>query len=218
MSLLGKLKDLVIVNEAADQHEQPDRATAAAQPAVPSAEIPATTSGPALSGTPAESANLEKQIDGEIRGNPAFAPFATFIRMSENMKNKVPDEAQRYQAVQAATESTLETLLAAVNSRSDVLKREATNFNSSLVRTTEAEIASLTGQEKQLEQQIAALSAQISTLSARKEELSRQAITHKSNLDKLRIDFDAACEAVDRRYRDYAAKLQNYLGATRNGQ
>lgn len=214
MSLLGKLKDLVIVSESADPDE-PGNAIAAAQTAALSSAAPATTSGSVVSGTP-EGADFEKQIDGEIQSNPVFAPFATFIRMSENMKSKVPDEAQRYQAVQAATESSLETLLAAVNSRSGVLKSQADNFDSSLVDTTEAEIASLTGQEKQLEQQIATLSAQISTLSAQKEDLSRQAITRKSNLDKLKIDFDAACEAVDRRYRDYAAKLQNYLGATRN--
>lgn len=222
MSLLGKLKDLVIVDESADQRAAADASTDRAAPAipdpVPSNVSPATQPGAAACADQPGSPDLEKQIDGVIQGAPAFAPFKAFIRMADNMKGKVPDEAQRYQAVQAATETSLDTLLAALDSHAKVLDSEAANFKASVVVKTEADIASLAAQEKKLTQQIATLSAQLSTLSAQKDDLSRQVIARKSGLDKLKIDFDAARATLGQRYGDYAAKLNNYLGASGNGQ
>jgi hypothetical protein len=216
MSFIGKLKDLIIIDESAGQRA-PDRVDDdVGVMHAPPVATPAPTSMQTAPPITMDGSDLEKELDAQIQCDPAFAPFATFFRMSENMKSKVPNEAQRYQAVQAATETSLESLLAAVNTHSSVIKSEAANFRSSVVKAGETSIAALSQQEKQLEQQIAGLSAQLAKLTAQKDDLSRQLVTRKSSLDKLQIDFDAASETLRHRYGDYAKKLNDYLGGTAN--
>lgn len=219
MSLLGKfkdLKDLIIVDESASKSNAPAPEVAtAAQSTSPSAvNVGASTPFSASqANSPLDVSDLEKQIDAQIQRNPTFTPFATFSRMTENMKAKVPDEAQRYQAVQAATETTLDSLLSAVNSHTGVLAAEAENFEKTFVAGAEAEIQSLTDQEKALGDQIASLSSQLSALSAQRDDLANQVSSRSAGLAKAKIDFETVRANLSRRYQVAAKKLADYLGS-----
>ncbi len=129
MSLLWKIKDLVIVDESENKEES--RANDVGESNSSNGAPPFQGGAPTAAGSDAkadDSTDLEKQIDAQIQNDALFAPFRAFIRMSENMKAKVPDEAQRYQAMQAATEVSPDALLKALNAHAIVLKRESVNF------------------------------------------------------------------------------------------
>lgn len=213
-SVLGALKDFAIEPEKSETASRPaaqDPVSAAMPAGLPtdiSAAAPVAVSG---SGLDVDKAVAD--LDAMIQASPAFAPFASFLRMAKNMEKAVPDDAQRFSAVQLATESKLDDLLAAVNSHAQVLADAKSGFEAGFVASTEQSLAQLSQQEGDLDTQIAALATQIAQLNAQKDGITKQIRTGKADLNKQRIDFATVIDTLSARYQSWATKLQAHLGS-----
>jgi hypothetical protein len=215
------LKNMVIVPE----QEAPGKSTTSGAEA-PAAPMPAASPAAAVvNGSPSVDAGstldtqaLEDHMEQAIQSNPAFAPVAAFLKMADNLKAAVPDDAQRYKAAQLATGTTSEVLIAAINSYAAILAGESATFERTYVATAQANVASLSDQERTLGEQIKSLGAQLAQLTSQKEDLAKQARAGTADIAKAKIDFDTVSGTIDGRYRELAQKLQQHLGGAANGQ
>lgn len=218
---IGKLKGLIMEPEPVPTADAVHTAEGGTEHAPRDGDEPSGVTAPPVvqsTGSGLDVAQVEKRIDSLIQKDAAFAPFATFYRMSQNMQANIPDEAQRFQAVRSGTEASLDALLAAVNSHSAVLEHETQKFQREVVVPAEQQIADLERQEKDVGEQISQLSAEIARLSAQREELSSRAIAERASLDKQKIDFGTVLTTLTKRYTSLSHKLTEYLGGGKNAQ
>lgn len=218
---LHTLKDMVIVpkpDASAKGAANGTEASTTPMPAAPSADAAGSASLSVDSGSSLDTQALEAHIVQMIQSNSAFAPVAAFLKMADNLKSAVPDDAQRFKAAQLATNTTSEVLLAAINSYAAILADESTNFEKTFVATAQANVAGLTEQERTLGEQIKSLASQLAQLTSQKEDLGKQARAGTADIAKAKIDFDTVSGTIDGHYRELAQKLQQHLGGAANGQ
>jgi hypothetical protein len=220
MSMLDRIKALVFVDETAGVQSRGALAGTSTRSERPSSPyVPDDMSPPASTPGPVDFdvAAIEARIDLAIKRNPAFAPFGTFLELADNIKAAVPDEAQRFKAAQAATNTPMEMLLSAVSSYVDVLQDEATTFERSIVSAAQSEIEALGNREKDLGDHVAELTAQLADVSAQKAEIVRLALGKAHELNEAKTAFETVTATLERRYHDLARKTQLYLRRTPNG-
>ena len=220
-SALKSIKDLVVVPDAetpATGAPSTADAVRVQAPAAPASDSPSGPSLPVDAGSALDTQALETHIEQLIQSSPAFAPVAAFLKMADNLKAAVPDDAQRFKAAQLATGTSSEALLAAINSYSGVLAGEKDNFDQTFVAAAQANVASLSEQERTIGEQIKSLGSQLAQLTSEKEDLAKQARAGTADIAKAKIDFDTVAGAIDGRYRDLSQKLQQHLGGAANGQ
>lgn len=219
---LNTLKNMIVVPTEPEATRKHAPASPEAKATAPSAGPSATASGSASASMDAGSTidikALEDHIEQVIQSNPGFAPVAAFLKMAENLKSAVPDDAQRFKAAQLATNTTSDALLGAIQSYASVLSNESTNFERTFVATAQANVAGLGEQEKDVGDQIESLAAQISQLTVRKEDLAKQVRNGTADIAKAKIDFNTVATMIDGRYRALAQKLQQHLLGAANGQ
>ncbi|AQH05840.1 hypothetical protein A9R05_43330 (plasmid) [Burkholderia sp. KK1] len=218
--MLEGLKKLVFVQQpGADNAAAHPKAPAAAQVAsavtgtAPAGEVAVTAPAGEAAGSPVINVKgLEEHLEQAIHASPAFAPFAAFSKNAESMAVAIPDEAQRFKAAQAVAGIAPADLIAAVNSVSDVLSKEATDFEQSYVVAGQAEVTSLNQEIEQVTGQIGDLAKQLAVLNEKKASLAARVTTKTSDIAKAKIDFTAVSSTVAARYQEIAQKLKQYLG------
>lgn len=218
--MLEGLKKLVFVQQpGADNAAAHPKAPAAAQVTstaagtAPAGEVAATAPAGEAAGSPVINVKgLEEHLEQAIHASPAFAPFAAFVKNAENMAAAVTDEGQRFRAAQAVAGTAAADLVASLNSVSDVLAKEAADFEQSFVAAGQAEVTKLNQQIEQVTGQIGDLSKQLATLNEQKSSLAAQVTTRTSDIAKAKIDFSAVSSTVAARYQELAQKLKQYLG------
>ena len=216
MSMFDSLKKLgLVTDDEKPQEKKPVAENTAPRVRDTGSTAVAPDAGAAIStGQGLDLPAISAAIQLKIEAHPSYVSFATFLKVSESMASVLTDEAVRYKAAQATTGVARDTLVQSVKDAVElVLTSEEHGFEVHTVDVLTHQIETVMAHADELTAQIQEVTAKLGALSEERSNAIKLVQTSKSDLEKMKIDFETITNTISSNYDEIVRKLQQNLGA-----